>query len=391
MKINFLFPKQISNSSGSHTYGEDYLDMTGSQNRLIHQASTLSVSPNRNDYMPLSFFQQDSSKVIGNGSKIPEGYVEMTLGNKKSQKQPSIDTPTSNNEDSSSVGAKKKTTLTTTANKTVSQPITITQTTSSSQVIKNPSSPLSISSLLGRKSSTNTSPKMHLPLSSWSTSPYSSLPRQRNRKDSQNSKDNSSSSSVTTPSSSSTIFPLSLNSPSSPLRPQTKTETPSSLKLPSAIFNALYKGSSRASNSSKPPPTTSASEDYTVMDFETTKPKSKDTSEYVNYSPAVTSHGISIVTPSTVVTRAPIVSPEVDDYALMEPGICDTPRVTLPVRSVLSDGVTSPLITHLSSIGIEENQSMLFRPIKEDSKMAGSSPTSDVISRKSDGKVSKFL
>lgn len=357
--------------------------MSGSQSRLQHQpSSSIPVSLNTMERLPGNL-----SRINGNVSKTPDGYVEMKPGNKKNQRLPTL----GHNEDCVSAGGKKKTTMTTTAaKKTVSQPITITQTTSSSQVTKNSSSPLSISSLLGRKSSTNTPPKMHLPLSTWNTSPYSSLPRQRNRKDSQNSKDNSSSSSVTTPSSSSTIFPLSLNSPSSPLRPQTKTETASTVKLPTAILNALHKGSNSkvfsANNTTKP----IANEDYTAMDFETTKTsKSKDTSEYVNYAPAVTTlvstvvTPISVVTPATIVAKAPIVTPEIDDYALMEPGVCETARVTtFPVKSVSSDGVTSPLITHLSSIGIEENQSMLFRPIKEEAKMAGSSPTSEIASRK---------
>lgn len=334
--------------------------------------------------MPLSFFQQDSTKINGNVSKTPDGYVEMTLGNKRNQRQPSVDS-SSHNEDAQLGGAKKKTTVTTTAKKTVSQPITITQTTNSSQV-KNSSSPLSISSLLGRKSSTtSTPPKMHLPISSWNTtSPYSSLPRLRNRKDSQNSKDNSSSSSVTTPSSSSTIFPLSLNSPSSPLRPQTKTETPSSMKLPSALFNAFYKGNNKATASSKP----ITNDGYAVMDFERSKPIQKDTSEYVNYAPAVSATVTSplIAGTTTVITpQAPLVTPEADDYALMEPASCETAKMTtLPVKSVSSDRVTLPLITHLSSIGIEENQSMMFRPIKEEFKMTGSSPTSDM--RKSEGR-----
>lgn len=360
--------------------------MSVSQNRLQQSSSSMSVSPNRTDYMPLNFIQQNSSKVNGNVSKTPDGYVEMTLGNKRNQRQPSIDAG-SHNEETGSVGSKKKPTANTT--KTASQPITISQTTTSSQMTKNSSSPLSISSLLGRKSSTSTPSKMHLPLSSWSTSPYSSLPRQRNRKDSQNSKDNSSSSSITTPSSSSTIFPLSLNSPSSPLRPQNKTETAASLKLPSAIFNAIYKNSNKAATSTKP----ITNEDYTMMDFEKPNPKSKDTSEYVNYAPAFTNPvtttvtPVAIVTPATVVTQAPIVTPEADDYALMEPDICEAARVTTcPVKSVSSDGVTSPLITNLSSIRIQENQSMMFRPIKEDSKAMESSPISDMISRKSECK-----
>lgn len=356
----------------------------------------MSVSPNKTEYMPLSYHQQDFSKTNGNITKTADGYVEMTLGSKKNQRQPSIDAG-SHSEDHSAAGVgKRKTSSAGTTKKTVSQPITINQTTSSSQVIKNSSSPMSISSLLGRKSSTNTPPKMHLPLTSWSNSSYSSLPRQRNRRDSQNSKDNSSSSSVTTPSSSSTIFPLSLNSPSSPMRPQSKTETPSSIKLPSNLFSALYKATSsnKGSASAKPATTNTTkplppnSDDYTMMDFEKPKPKPKDTSEYVNYAPAATATVtpvISVVTPTTVVTQAPLVTPEVDDYALMEPDMYETAKVTTcPVKSVSSDGVTSPLITHLSSIGIRENQSMLFRPIREDSKTAGSSPTMDMVARKSE-------
>lgn len=123
-----------------------------------------------------------------------------------------------------------------------------------------------------------------------------------------------------------------------------------------------------------------------MMDFEKTNPKPKDTSEYVNYAPAVTTTvtPVAIVTPPTVVTQAPIVTPEADDYALMEPDFCEAARVT--VKTVSTDGVTSPLITNLSSIRIQENQSMMFRPIKEDTKALWSSPTSDIVSRKSECK-----
>ncbi|KAJ8959222.1 hypothetical protein NQ318_022484 [Aromia moschata] len=355
-----------STSPGAYPWGTgDYLDMSVNQTKRSERGSSfssqlssspnISTSPKNNDYIPLN---------AENPAKTPDGYVEMTLGNKKHQRQSSLDSNQipRGNEDytnmslgSGGATSKKKPIR---KEKTRSQPISIAATTTSSQVTKNSSSPISISSLLGRKSSTGTPPRMHLPIASWATSPYSSLPRQRPRKDSHNSKD-SSSSSVTTPSSSSTIFPMSLNSPSSPMKPPSKAETPVGLKIPAAILNAFYKPN-KASAGAKTKP----SDDYTVMDFETARSKpgkaEEPSSDYVNYAPAARTTARSSYKPENM-DETP------GDYAVMKPGAVEPAKVmTLPAKISASAISTSPLVNHLSCVGIDEGQAMCFRPIKED-------------------------
>lgn len=182
---------------------------------------------NNNDYLAMSFKSPAKASPDSYGSPktdptTPDGYVEMSLG-RGHHRQSSLDSAQIVEDYANmSVGKKRSTRK---KDKTRSQPINI----------QNPQKSGASSSpryaLLGRKYSTGTPPTMHLPLTE---SSFASLPRRR-RDDSKD----SSSSSVNTPSSSSTIFPISLNSPSSPL---------------------------------KAPPS-----DYTPMDF--------DKSEYVNYNP----------------------------------------------------------------------------------------------------------
>lgn len=177
------------------------------------------------------------------------------------------------------------------SDKTRSQPITI-QNSSTSQTPKSSSnsiSPVYSSLHIGRKYSTGTPPKMFLPLSAGdSPSPsYSSLPRQKTRKISRRDSRESCSSSVTTPSSSSTIFPISLNSPSSPIKNIAKSPEPSGIKVPAAVMNVKYNRTSFVGRTMDRSPCA----DYTVMDFERTRPKPVRTptaegSDYVNYEPA---------------------------------------------------------------------------------------------------------
>lgn len=260
-----------STSPGStNSASDDYLDMSGNHSRLNENVS---VSPS-SDYMALGF-PQDRNRTESQ-SKTPEGYVEMTV--KSHHRQSSFDSAQIHNTDSyanmslGQTSSKKKQAR---KEKTVSQPIYIYPNATTSSSTKSSSSPMSVSSLLGRKSSSGTPPRMHLPLS-----PYSSLSLERQRKNSHsNSKDNSSSSSVTTPSNSSTIFPLSLNSPSSPMKPL-KTETPVAFKVPAAILNAFSK------TSKQPVPKSTSNDDYTVMDFEDrSKPVMESNhSDYANFS-----------------------------------------------------------------------------------------------------------
>ncbi|KAJ8967788.1 hypothetical protein NQ317_014502 [Molorchus minor] len=354
---------RASSSPGSYPWGGDYLDMSGSQKKAernsqssqLSSSPNVSVSPKNNEYMP--FNRQECSKPMDTQPKTPEGYVEMTPGNKKHQRQSSLDSTqmVRGNEDytNMSLGSASK-----------KKPTKKEKTRSRNQFL-----------LLPRlASSTGTPPRMHLPLSSWSSSPYSSLPRQRVRKDSHNNSKDSSSSSVTTPSSSSTIFPMSLNSPSSPMKPSSKAETPTALKIPAAILNAIYKTNNKLTNVRARP-----GDDYTVMDFEPNKGKAskvdESTSDYVNYSPAAKT--------SIKVTYKPESMDETPgDYAVMTPGIMEPLQSAGPATSIASVS-TSPLVTHMSCIGIDESKAMCFRPIKEDTRLGSTSPRpGDVVPRK---------
>ncbi|CAG9830268.1 unnamed protein product [Diabrotica balteata] len=325
--------KNRAKPSTSPAWSADYFDMSGGTNHsrrsergssFSSQLST-SSSPRNNDYLSMNFSPQDHPKT-------PEGYVEMSIG-KRHQRQGSLDGNQMNDEYlNMSIGPKKKVTKN---QMVMSSPISIHPTTTS-QATKHSSSPISISSLLSRKSSTGTSPKMHLPISSWS----SSLPRNRCRKDSKD----SSSSSVTTPSSSSIIFPMSPSSPLKVIKPETPPPKPSS-----SILSSFYK------TSTKP----ASSDDYAIMDFDSGRnERDKENSDYVNYAPAVSSKIDSNPKKGSLYSSS--------DYALMQPST-RTAEVTDRRESL----DTSPLIGHLSLIGIKESQSMCFQPIKEDS---GSSP-----------------
>ncbi|XP_028135100.2 insulin receptor substrate 1-B isoform X1 [Diabrotica virgifera virgifera] len=350
--------KNRTKPSTSPAWTSDYCDMSGGMNHsrrsergssFSSQLST-SSSPRNNDYLSMNFSPQDNPKT-------PEGYVDMSLG-KRHQRQGSLDGNQVNgggNDDylNMSIGPKKKVTKN---QMVMSSPISIHPTTTS-QATKHSSSPISISSLLSRKSSTGTSPKMHLPISSWT----SSLPRNRARKDSKD----SSSSSVTTPSSSSIIFPM---SPSSPLK-VIKPETPPLNPKPSAsVLNSLYKTGTRQPSS----------DDYAIMGFDSGRnERDKENSDYVNYSAAVSNKIDSNPKKGSLfsTTSDYACMQSSSDYALMQPSsdyaLMQPSTTTAEVTDRRESLDTSPLIGHLSLIGIKESQSMCFQPIKEDS---GSSP-----------------
>ncbi|CAH1119453.1 unnamed protein product [Phaedon cochleariae] len=309
--------------STSPCWHHDYLDMSANQTRRSDRGSSFgsqasaASSPRNGDYMPASFSQQEAVKT-------PEGYVEMTLGGRHNR-QGSLDgaqttsTGSADYLDMSGGTSSTKRKPSSSREKVCSQPISIQSAGGSGG--KSASSPVSFSSLLGRKASTGTPPKMHLPLASWAA-PYSSLPRQRTRKDSKD----SSGSSVGTPSTSGAIFPMSLNSPSSPMRP-VKVEmssTPSALKIPAAILNAIYKNNNKSNIASNAGGGGGGGDDYASMDFEVKKGKennlakefdgqkkaAKKHADYVNYAPAAPSPA-----PPT---------PTEGDYAPMRPGAVPT-------------------------------------------------------------------
>ncbi|CAH1955488.1 unnamed protein product [Acanthoscelides obtectus] len=335
--------RQRTFSRPSSSPADDYLDM-GGNSRLLSTSprtgtSVASASSVLSDYMPLGF---EASSSNTSSRTATEGYVEMSgtgVATRGHHRQLSLDSHMGSVMESYAnmslgQGNKKKPTPTSSSNSTSakkdkhqqSQPISIYPTATCMahvhcKTISSPITSLWSGSGVGRKTSAcalgtgggGTPPKMHLPL----TSPYSSLPRQRHRRDSSNAASTSaetgsvsSGSSITTPSSSSTIFPLSLNSPSSPMKPATsasgKTETPTALKFPAALLNAFYKTGSTSKSTSNVPvrqaPIAAPEDDYTLMDFQT----SSNAVEPPSQQP-VTSSGSSRV------------SADEDDYMMCSP------------------------------------------------------------------------
>ncbi|KAK9887907.1 hypothetical protein WA026_000210 [Henosepilachna vigintioctopunctata] len=175
------------------------------------------------------------------------------------------------------------------------------------------------------------SPKMQLPLTNTTSGYGSSLPRTRKNSSRRDSRD-SSSSSVTTPSNSSTIFPLSLNSPSSPVKPLKTPDKPTP-----GLLNNLYKIIRKKNNGD------SQQEDYAVMDFQKNNGKSATHSvDYVNcdFSNGRSSHE--------------------GDYADMQPGRAST--------NPDSNAFNLMTLTEASSRG--------FKPISEASDSTASPPLS---------------
>lgn len=273
--LSTVSPVKTTVSQGSPSSSSmDYMDMDMHNSRGVHENE-----------------QQQQSR---------DGYVEMTLGSKTNhQRQSSQDANPDYANMNCGTANRKKERMASKKEKMRSQPIAI-QTTTSSQGNLNLTSGSPVYTPVCRKYSTGTPPKMFLPLSGGGNiSPFSSLPRQKSNNATRKDSKDSSSSSLTTPSSSSTIFPISINSPSSPIKPQKTETTPVTMKIPQAVVNIKYNKS--------PPPPPSSNEDYIMMDFE--KKRNPDTSEYVNFNPAVK--------PATL---APIAKDEFDDYAVMKPG-----------------------------------------------------------------------
>lgn len=271
-----------------------YVDMNfhngRNDNHLVSPVKSIipQGSPGSSSSMDYMEMDMHNSRIHENEpQQTPDGYVEMTLGPKTNhQRQSSLESGNGNADYANmncGSASRKKERKTSKKEKARSQPITIQTTASQGNLSGSP-----IYTPVCRKFSTGTPPKMFLPLTGANISPFSSLPRQKSSNARRDSKD-SSSSSLTTPSSSSTIFPISINSPSSPVKPQ-KSENPVTMKIPQAVVNIKYK----------------SSDDYIMMDFE--KNKKPDTSEYVNFNPAI----------KTV--TAPIAKDEFDDYAIMKPG-----------------------------------------------------------------------
>uniref|UniRef100_A0A1B6MMZ1 Insulin receptor substrate 1 n=1 Tax=Graphocephala atropunctata TaxID=36148 RepID=A0A1B6MMZ1_9HEMI len=194
---------------------EDYLDMNLKRKMsLIEDNNNTKIVAGR-------------TEPVDTPKKAPEGYVEMSWSGSKSQRKPSLEGGKSEAENYMNMtggntnkrdrrGSRKD------RNRYSSQPIAIQPSNKEGQT----SSP--VFPFGGRKHSTGTPPKIpcFLPLNSYgssspSSSPFSSLSRTRGRKTPRrDSKESMTGSGMTTPSgSTTTIFPLNLNSPGSPMKP----------------------------------------------------------------------------------------------------------------------------------------------------------------------------
>lgn len=293
------------------TTTNDYIDMSFKKRTTSTSSSNYQLSPAKSSVIgsPDSHF--------GGSHKTPEGYVEMSVG-RGHHRQNSLDGCDDYTNMTLGSGAKKNSGKTSLR----SLPIAI-QNPGKNTTGASSSSSSPMYAVLGRKFSTGTPPTMQLPLAD--STPYSSLPR--SRKNSRPDSKDSSSSSLTTPSSSSTIFPLSLNSPCSPVKPGADPALPAvTIKVPPAVLSTVYK---------KPKP------DYVSMDFDL----GRNSSDYVNYQPKVTQTHLNTTELRTNQTDSHLNSTE-SDYAVMKPGV----RVT-----------SSPLANRVAMLTLSAS----FRPINE--------------------------
>lgn len=299
--------------SKSKTGQEDYLDMT--------QKRKISVVEDNNN-----------SRIIAGQHDTPnrttDGYVEMSWSGNKPFRKSSLESfKVNNTEEYLNMGGgslsgnnkRERRGSRNDRNRYSSQPITI----QSTNVSTDSASTSPVYTFAGRKHSTGTPPKIpsFLPLgnygsSSPSSSPFSSLRRSRQRKTSRRESKELNSSGLTTPTgSTTTIFPFSLNSPGSPLKPfgaQSSKEEQESSKCPVDATSGTVKISSCPVKETDTP---------VMRRNVTNKPDERD---YVNYSP-----------------RASRELPSDQDYTVMNP-INTTPE---PVRKVTVSSTTAPVVS----------------------------------------------
>lgn len=300
--------------SKSKTGQEDYLDMTAKRK--------ISVVEDNNNIKITTGQQEMPNRTVA-------GYVEMSWSASKPFRKSSLESvKVSNTEDYLNMGGgslsghkRERRGSRNDRNRYSSQPITIQSTNVGSDLTS--TSP--VYTFAGRKHSTGTPPKIppsFLPVNSYggssspSSSPFSSLHRRQRKQPRRESKDqNSNSSALTTPTgSTTTIFPFSLNSPGSPMKPfpQSSKEEHESSKCPVDATS----GTVKITGSSMKETNTPVMRRNVAM-----KP---DDGEYVNYSP-----------------RASRELPSDQDYTVMNP-IDTSPE---PERKVSVSSTTTPAVS----------------------------------------------
>lgn len=330
-----------------------YVEMSGNKMGTSPK-SNKTASPIQEEYMDMDFnHKRTPTQSMDVPKKSPEGYMEMSWGNK--QRKTSDD-----HRKKERRGSKKE---------KRSQPIAINRNVPICSVAsQNVTFPTYTSP--GRKNPSGTSPKhppSFLPLVSSScspgSSPFSSLRRQRSRKNSR--RDSKDSVGLITPTSDhSAIFPFSPGSP----------EKPFHIKSPDLAYSRKCAVDASSGTVRLTPPQSTpqrnmnvSKSDYLEMGFDSPKPiiyqteKSKPvitpTSDYINFCPDV--------------IRAQASSSSSDDfgeYAIMRPTNINEPRVSFPNLN--------NAITKLSGLTMANLKPCVFKPIVEpkDDRFGTTSP-----------------
>ncbi|KAK3911761.1 Insulin receptor substrate 1 [Frankliniella fusca] len=321
MSPNVTSKPVIATSSASKLPPETgpYVEMksrTSSGSSSSGKQNNVPSAPNE-DYMDMSFNSRKTSVTeIKDQSKsnATDGYVEMgwkpTESEAEKPRKTSLDSPRStSNEDymlmsegSSSLNRNRRERKGSTKkerNQLRSQPINIQQTQQNRKMVDSrPKAPPGFLPL-------TTSLESQSP----SSSPFSSLGRNRNRKSSKGSP--STASDITTPTgSNSTIFPLSLNSPGSPLKPFT-TDSSSGPTVPSTSFDKLEKVPADLSSGTLRLSYSHAEEPKVIGATISSNKQDPPKHDYVNFNPNSDSEDTSLKADST---------DDAGDYAIMCPG-----------------------------------------------------------------------
>ncbi|XP_026294593.1 serine-rich adhesin for platelets isoform X2 [Frankliniella occidentalis] len=293
--------------------------------------NNLPPASNNEDYMDMSFKPRKTSISESKDLNRPtatDGYVEMGWkpSNESEVEKPrksSLDSPRSTSNDdymlmsggSGSLSRNRRERKGSTKrerNQLRSQPINIQQTQQNRKMVMDtpPKAPPGFLPLA-------TSLESQSP----STSPFSSLGRNRNRKSSKDS--SSTASDLTTPTgSNSTIFPLSLNSPGSPLKPFS-SDSPSGVTVPSTSFDKLEKVPADMSSG-----TLRLSYPHAEEPKLPTTPSNKQDPpkhDYVNFNPNSDSEDTSLKGDS---------ADDAGDYAIMCPGSSTVSRKVEPQKKM---------------------------------------------------------
>ncbi|PSN55127.1 hypothetical protein C0J52_01863 [Blattella germanica] len=418
-------PNESFNNYGRTTAeGSNFTSVTGQAYAEMHHgfqvaSSRKPTSPIQEEYMDMS---RPSDEGYGSSistsartapvdtpqpKKPPEGYVEMawTGGSKPSQRNEDYMNIAFEGRGNSKRKDKRK-------GRYSSQPIVIQagENDSSKQQSSSTSPVFSLSGFVGRKQSSGTPPKVappaflplsHAPNSSPGSSPSSSLRRSKSHKT--NRRDSSENTGLTTPTgSTATIFPFSLNSPGSPMKPfpgqqhqQNDLNYDTARKCPVDATSGTVRLSypfSPESTPTTPDSSSSSSEQPTPVNAESVndlnKPEdSARNHDYVNYSPFHRSDSMNQQNETY------------GDYAIMRPVPATASRkISAPARvtTLMSDiTLNSPARTNApklvtSSSAAPNREAVQFgRPNIIAGSGRGALRTSPITKVNSNGKISR--